>query len=255
MNHPARHLRAPTQRGAHNPRMLKQPLRAQAATGDAPRNILLVDDHALFRAGMQLILGDGPEPLGHTLEAESVEQAIAMNQDVSLVLLDIELPGFNGLEGLTLLRRRWPKAAVVVLSAHESAANTARARALGAWDFVNKNASAEYIRRVVQQALHAQAQGLGVANDSSPTPANANATGAATPAAFGQSTPGLSARQLDVLALLCEGLSNKVIAKRLGLSENTVRNHLVTVMRHFQASTRIEVVMAAQRQGVVRAHP
>jgi DNA-binding NarL/FixJ family response regulator len=208
--------------------------------------ILLIDDHALFRAGMQLILGDGAEKLGLTLEAGSLQQALSLPHDIALVLLDIELPGLNGLEGLALLRRRWPKAALVMLSAHDNSANVKLALERGALAFVNKAASPQHIRRVVSQALRGQGEML---QDSLPAAQDEAARAQETPS---KSTAALSVRQLDVLALLCEGMSNKAIANRLGLAENTVRNHLVAVMRHFDASTRTEVVMAAQRLGVVK---
>ncbi|MBX3660069.1 MAG: response regulator transcription factor [Ramlibacter sp.] len=210
------------------------------ARGDA--RILLVDDHALFRAGLAMILADSLLSPRQILEAGSLSEALSLPHEVQVVLLDVELPGVNGIEGLALLRRRWPEAALVVLSANDSGARVAQALQRGANMFVSKTAAPDHIRRVAAQGLR-EGRRLGHGDP------GAGAAAEAAPAAA------LSARQIDVLTLLCEGLSNKGIANRLALSENTVRNHVVSVLRHFDANTRTEAVMAAQRAGVVRLPP
>ena len=200
---------------------------------------MLIDDHVLFRTGMRLILGDGPLPLGEPLEAGSIAEALTTPHAIDVVLLDVELPGISGIDGLALIKRRWPQAAIVMLTANDDPERMRQATQRGAHAFVSKTASAEHIRRVVQQALAGTLQ----------------LVAEALPHAAVQPGTALSARQLDVLALMCEGMSNKAIANRLFLSENTVRNHVVAVLRHFEASTRTEAVTIAQRTGVIRLGP
>ena len=211
----------------------------QDAKLNTPARLMLIDDHVLFRTGMRLILGDGPLPLGEPLEAGSIAEALTTPLAIDVVLLDVELPGISGMDGLALIKRRWPQAVIVMLTANDDPERMRQATQRGAHAFVNKTASAEHIRRVVQQALAGKLQ--------------LEAT--ALPHAAAQPGAALSPRQLDVLALMCEGMSNKAIANRLFLSENTVRNHVVAVLRHFEASTRTEAVTIAQRTGVIRLGP
>lgn len=209
-----------------------------------PLAILLVDDHALFRAGMRFILGDGELAGSTVLEAGSLTDALAVPSQADVVLLDVQMPGINGMEGLTLIKRRWPKAAILMLSAQEDHEIQQQCIKRGALAFVNKTASPEQIRTVVWQA----AKGL----LPMPMPASRDAAAEHEEAGDAASAAGqLSARQLDVLLLMCEGISNKAIARKLFVSENTVRSHVAAVLKHFSASTRVEAVMAAQKSGMV----
>ena len=214
----------------------------QDAKLNTPARLMLIDDHVLFRTGMRLILGDGPLPLGEPLEAGSIAEALTTPHAIDVVLLDVELPGISGIDGLALIKRRWPHAAIVMLTANDDPERMRQAMQRGAHAFVSKTASAEHIRRIVQQALAGKLQHAAAALPHA----------AGLPKATVAVSAALSARQLDVLTLMCEGLSNKAVANRLFLSENTVRNHVVAVLRHFDASTRTEAVTIAQRTGVIR---
>jgi DNA-binding NarL/FixJ family response regulator len=222
---------------------------APAVHPNAPKRIdvLLVDDHDLFRAGMRLILGDGPLAAGMQLgavhEAASLVQALALPEGskVDVVLLDVQLPGLMGIEGLTLLKRRWPQAALLMLSAQQDSATVRLALQRGALAYLSKTSSPEQIR------LHVRMAALGQIQPQPPEIAQGpQATGSEDLA------HNLSARQLDVLLLMCEGLSNKIIAYRLSLSENTVRNHVAAILRFFGSNTRTGAVLQAQRQGLVQ---
>ena len=200
--------------------------------------ILLIDDHALFRSGLRLLLlSDLPD--AQVLEAESLEQAVrTCDQPPSLVLLDIQLQGVNGLEGLGLLRRRWPCVPVVMLSSATEPATVRLALARGAAAFVSKAETADTMLAVIRRAL----QGLLPA---AATPANPGAVG------DGASKPRLTPRQCEVLDLLCEGLSNKMIARRLELSEFTVRGHVQAVLSLLGVQSRSQAPYAARRVGYI----
>lgn len=203
--------------------------------------VLLVEDHTLFREGMRLMLGSSPLVRARILEAGNLADALALAESVDLVLLDIGLPGVDGIDGLLGLRQRWPQAAIVMLSAHDRPELVREALSKGASGFVSKTAQPVHICQEVRRWLNQQ-QGT----DMPVLPGVADAPGGAAP-----DGEVLTPRQYDVLKLLAQGLSNKAIAYQMHLSENTIRNHVVAILRLFNAQTRTGAVMAAQRRGLI----
>lgn len=198
--------------------------------------LLLVDDHTLFRTGLRLIVQDHPR-VGHIAEAGSIAEACALRQaDIDLVLLDIQMPGMSGLDGLNLLRKACPQARIVLVSASVAPDAIHEARARGADGFLPKSANAEDILHVITSALSGE--------PCFPQNSGHNTT------ARGPGTPSLTARQLDVLTLLCTGKPNKVIARDMGLSENTVRVHVAAIFAQLGVNSRSAALLAAQRLGL-----
>ena len=157
------------------------------------------------------------------------------------MLLDVQLQGLNGLEGIAQVRRRWPDAPVVMLSSHAEPRTVRLALQRGAAAFVSKADTADTIVSVVSALLKGEAvattaggfadtQGAVLANDAQ--------------------TQGLTPRQFEVLGLICEGLSNKVIGRKLNLSENTVRGHVQATLGTLGVSSRSEAAFAARRMGL-----
>ena len=201
-----------------------------------PARILLIDDHALFRCGLRMVLASGIPEL-EVAEASSLEEGLrAGMDDPALVLLDIQLHGLNGLEGIALVKRKWPEAVVVILSSDAAPHNVRMALERGAAAFVSKAESADGILAVIERLRRGEA-----VPGSAPGPLG---DGAASPQL-------LTPRQFEVLDLLCQGLPNKVIGRRLGLSENTVRGHVQAVLAALQVSSRSEAGFAARRRGLV----
>lgn len=200
--------------------------------------LLLIDDHALFRSGLRLVLMQDMVDI-EVAEAASLEQAVrSIAEPPDLVLLDIQLQGVNGLEGLRLLQQRWPMAPVVMLSSNAAPDTVALALARGAAAFVSKSDTPQQIIQVIQQTLAVPAQpGVGV------TRPQRIATEAPAPR--------LTPRQCEVLDLLCEGLSNKVIARRLALSEFTVRGHVQAVLGLLGVTSRSKATFAARQSGLI----
>lgn len=199
-----------------------------------PTRVLLIDDHALFRSGLGLVLDASLTGL-QVLEASSIEDGFKVAVTApDVVLLDIQLEGLNGLEGLTLIRSRWPSTPIVMLSASQGPEIVRVAMSRGATAFVSKAEPAERIVAVVKQALY----GIG-----GPLPRAVNE--------IPEDDARLTPRQCEVLDLLCQGLSNKVIARRLELSEFTVRGHVQAVLRHLRVSSRSEAAFAARQRGLV----
>jgi DNA-binding NarL/FixJ family response regulator len=196
-----------------------------------PPRILLVDDHSLFRCGLRMVLSAAIPDL-EVSEASSLEEAMRASAiEPALVLLDIQLHGLNGLEGIALIKRRWPQAAVIILSSEAAPQKITTAIERGATAFVSKADPADKILAVIAQVR----RGL---------PVNADHQAAQQPAL-------LTPRQSEVLDLLCQGLSNKVIGRRLNLSENTVRGHVQAVLAALQVSSRSEAGFAARQRGIV----
>src|SRR5215217_2896304 len=140
-----------------------------------------------------------------------------------------------GLEGLTLIKSRWPGVPVVMLSANHGPETVRLALGRGAAAFVSKAETADRIVAVVRQALYGVGEAIEPQPDETATPEDAR----------------LTPRQCEVLDLLCQGLSNKVIARRLELSEFTVRGHVQSVLRHLHVSSRSEAAFAARQRGLV----
>ncbi|CAB5685448.1 Nitrate/nitrite response regulator protein narL [Delftia tsuruhatensis] len=200
-----------------------------------PSRLLLIDDHTLFRTGLRLIVQEHPGVDG-IAEAGTIAQACALApMPVDLVLLDILMPGMNGLDGLRPLRAAFPRARIVLVSASVAPDAVREARLRGADGFLPKSASGDDILAAIDLALSGR----------SCFPAAAAAEPA--PAA----TPALTARQIDVLRLLCLGKSNKLIARDLGLSENTVRVHVAAIFGQLGVGSRSAALLRAQSLGLV----
>ncbi|WP_454766660.1 response regulator [Cupriavidus campinensis] len=204
--------------------------------------LLLIDDHTLFRTGLKLLLADSPS-VDTIIEAGSVMEAAQQHGDkpVDIVLLDIQMPGLNGIEGVKVLRRHFTTAKFLIVSGTSGLdAIPAEARKDIA-GFLPKSADAREIEEAIACCLdggtHFQTDG------------SHDGAAPATPYAPSQLTP----RQLEVLSQLNLGRSNKVIAYHLGLSENTVRVHVAAILDHLGVVSRVEAILEAQRRGLVQA--
>ncbi len=199
------------------------------------KNILLIDDHALFRAGLRLILQSKVK--ANIIEIEKISDINDLDLEIDVILLDICLPGLNGIDGMTILQQRWPQARIMLLSAVSNHEEINRALDLGASCFLHKNSDSTVICSTVQSLLLSR---LSIKNSHSQAQPSSIVT---------QTKAMLSTRLLEVLALMAEGHSNKYIADKLSLSENTVRNHIAALMEHFDVHNRTKIILAAQQAG------
>ena len=194
--------------------------------------ILLIDDHAMFRTGLSMVVSMAM-PQASVLQAASVEEALHKVALAPLiVLLDIKLIGVSGLEGIANLQQQWPATPVLMLSSQDEPETMRLALARGVAAFVSKAETAEKIIDVIEQVLRGELTGTAVSKAS-------NETRRLTP------------RQREVLELLHQGLSNKLIARKLALSDNTVRRHVQDILEYFQVVNRSEAVFAARQQALV----
>ena len=211
-----------------------------------PATLILVDDHTLFRTGLRLIVQDHPG-VGTIAEAGSIAKACALQlSKANLILLDIQLPAMSGLEGMHLLRRACPLARIVLVSASMAPDAVHEARTRGADGFLPKSASGDDILQAITLALagkpcfpdyqHHYVQPLPSHDTQRPAPT-------------------LTTRQLEVLTLLCLGKPNKVIARDLSLSENTVRVHVAAIFAQLSVNSRSTALLTAQRLGLLNTAP
>jgi len=200
-----------------------------------PARILLIDDHAMFRSGLRMVLNAGM-PDTEVFEAGTLHEAMHSAPDqLDVILLDIKLPGLNGMDGIALLKRKWPQIPVIVLSSQDEPETVRLALARGAVGFISKADTPDKIVALLKLVLSGE-HATPIAH------ANAEATSA---------LQHLTPRQCEVLDLLCQGMSNKLIARQLTLSEHTVRGHVQAILQFLQVSSRSEAAFAARRRGLV----
>jgi len=206
--------------------------------------ILLVDDHPLFIEGIRGILIK-LDPAAQILTSGSCEEALAMTEDdddMDLLLLDLNLPGMSGLDGLQLLRHQLPATPIVLLSASEDRYKVLNAIELGAKGYIPKSSTPDVILSALQLVLSGGVYlPMAVLETINKSPVKSNSADDTT----------LTPRQLEVLSLLADGRSNKAIGNQLSMAENTVRVHVSAILRFLDVSNRTEASMAAVRKGLL----
>jgi DNA-binding NarL/FixJ family response regulator len=226
--------------------------------------VLLVDDHPLILSALQTViqgLGDDVTVLG-VATAEAARQALRDDDSFDLVLLDLALGEVDGFEVLAELRHAWPAVPVVVVSASERTSDVIRAIDLGAMGFVPKRSSNdalfEALRLVMSGGLYVPPHLLGLEAPPPPTGGDTvpsvmrRVADHAEPAPHQSRTVsldaiGLTPRQTEVLQLLLQGLPNKLIARQLGVSVETVKDHVAAVLRALNVSSRTQAVLAVSQ--------
>ncbi len=221
--------------------------------------VLLIDDHPLILSALQTVirgLGDDVTVVGVD-GAVGARATLAEDPDFDLVLLDLALGDADGFELLAELRGAYPAVPVVVLSATERGSDVIRAIDTGAMGFVSKrdpNATLfEALTTVMSGGLYLPRQFLGI--EIAPTPGGDTVPSVMrTLAEHSRAEPhqrqltldqiGLTPRQTDVLALLLQGKPNKLIARELNLSVETVKDHVAAVLRALNVSSRTQAVLA-----------
>jgi DNA-binding NarL/FixJ family response regulator len=212
--------------------------------------ILIVDDHPLTRDALAgLLATNGFDVVGQAADgAEAVTQATALTPD--LVLLDLTMPGMDGLTALPLLREAAPEASVVVLTAAEDDTNLLAAIRLGAAGYLLKNEPPERIVGFLQGVFQGEAALSGVVARRllEQVRDGGGSRSDLVPQAFAER---LSARELEILLLLDQHLSTEEIAARLFISEHTVRSHVKNLLAKLGVSSRHEALaqLAAARRG------
>ena len=212
---------------------------------------LVVDDHALIREAMRGVIRELQSD-ADVLEAGTCRQAMALIQqhtDLALVLLDLKLPDQDGFEALAELREHYPTISVVMLSAFNDRENIARALDGGALGFIPKTGSREVLlsalRLILAGGIYIPPEILSHAPAVAPEPSHSVPAGKRpSPAELG-----LTERQVEVLALMMQGKSNKLICRALDLAEPTVKNHVSAILKALGVTNRTEAVLAVAALG------
>lgn len=204
--------------------------------------ILIADDHPLFRSALQQALTMGLGAGVRLVEVASIaelEARLAEKTDWDLVLLDLNMPGAYGFSGLVLLRGQYPQIPVVMISAQEEAAVVVRAREFGASGFIPKSSSLEMIQQAVRQVLDGEVWWPAQSEEAISLSAEAKAASAGLAS--------LTPQQFRVLTMVCEGLLNKQIAYELSVSEATVKAHVTAIFRKLGVRTRTQAALLLQQ--------
>ena len=211
--------------------------------------ILVVDDHPLFREGLRGVLAQLEEAVlvleGATYAAAL--QAIQNEPDLDLLLLDIHLPDMNGLAALENLRSLQPQLPVVIVSASESRDEVLAAMRQGAMGFISKASSTTVLKQALRLVLSG---GVYLPPDLMLENADNVPVPPAWPRADELARLGLTDRQLQVLELMARGDSNKNIARKLDVAENTVKVHMTAILKALNVSSRAQAIAALTNMGL-----
>ena len=205
--------------------------------------LLIADDHAVVRTGLTQLLSavDDVELVG---AATNGDEAIALCAELTpdVVLMDLEMPSLDGIEATRRIKETQPDVAVVILTSFSDRERILRALDAGAVGYLLKDAEPDELTR----AVHAAAKG------DSPLDPRA---GRALLSARTETSPAdsLSDREREVLAMVAEGLPNKLIARRLEISEKTVKAHLTSVFRRIGVTDRTQAALWAERNGLTKS--
>lgn len=213
--------------------------------------ILLADDHDLFRAGLSLVLAELDTQLS-LLQSANLNAALLCAEsqpDLDLALLDLNMPGMDGMHGLIEFKSRFPDIPAVIVSASEDLADIREVLAAGASGFIHKSTAPQVmlsaLRLVLAGGVYIPSYALGDARAADNNGAKKKTSWAG----------GLTTRQLEVLRLLAAGKPNKLIARELDLSEGTVKIHLSAIFRVLEVNNRTEAVLAAQQLNLNLKNP
>ena len=214
--------------------------------------ILVIDDHPLIREAVRQVLralDQGLELLEAQTSAEALE-VVRANDSISLILLDLALPGADGFEALHQLREEFPGIPVVVLSASEQAETVIRSIDGGAMGFIPKTSTSQVLvqalRLVLSGGIYLPPEVL--RRHDGGLPRSGDQTAALPPR--NPRELGLTDRQLQVLALLIQGKPNKLICRELEIAEGTVKIHVTAILKALGVSNRTQVVIAVSKLGL-----
>lgn len=219
--------------------------------------IAIADDLALFRQGIRSALQEADAGLDVIIEVASGRQLMeaVSQQTPDVVIIDSTLPDMSGLEATRIIKQHNPMIAIVIMTAYEDEEELFKAIKVGAAAYITKDIAAEELVTVVRKVQ----QGLYLINDSvlaRPLLASRvlhtfRELASVGPEAEPIFVP-LSAREVEVLENIARGNSNKEIARNLGISDQTVKNHITSILRKLAVNDRTEAVVYALKHGWIK---
>ncbi|MDO8634840.1 MAG: response regulator transcription factor [Dehalococcoidia bacterium] len=211
--------------------------------------ILLADDHAVLREGMRRLL-EQHKDMVVLAEAADGEQAVKLVAEVlpNVVLMDIVMPGLNGVEATKLIKKQNPGTAVLILTAYEDERYILGLLEAGVAGYLLKSATGEEIVKAIR-AVHA---GESVLHPTVMAKLLARAARSFTELTPQPGKSELTEREMSVLQLAARGMSNKELAQQLNLAMPTIKSHLVNIFNKMGVASRTEAVLLALKKGWVR---
>lgn len=219
--------------------------------------VLIVDDHPLFRDGLRKTLGieDDIEVVGEGSDGETA-LSLARQLAPDVIVLDVNLPTINGLQVARQLRAMRTDLAIVVLTAYHDSEQVVHAMRSGASAYCPKDIYAEDLVNVVRQVADGffivGKKKMAVNELASWLSQEVAALGGAYTVDQDEHFVPLSPRELEILQFVTNGMSNKEIAYRLGISQQTVKNHMTSILRKLNVEDRTQAAVTAIRHGWVR---
>ncbi|RSS78114.1 DUF1922 domain-containing protein [Streptomyces sp. WAC06614] len=217
---------------------------------DEPIRVLVVDDHALFRRGLEIVLAqeEDIQVVGEAGDgAEAVDKAADLLPDI--VLMDVRMPRRGGIEACTSIKEVAPSAKIIMLTISDEEADLYDAIKAGATGYLLKEISTDEVATAIRAVADGQSQ-------ISPSMASKLLTEfksmiQRTDERRLVPAPRLTDRELEVLKLVATGMNNRDIAKELFISENTVKNHVRNILEKLQLHSRMEAVVYAMREKIL----
>jgi DNA-binding NarL/FixJ family response regulator len=215
----------------------------------ADHRFIIVDDHPLFRGALGQALS-AAFANAEVLEAGSLDELtdrLAMAGEIDLILLDLSMPGVHGVSGLLYLRAQHPEVPVVIVSASDDAATIRQCLDCGASGFIPKSQPVERIREAIRRIIDGEVW--------LPPDVDLSCAPVGESAALVSRLSTLTPQQVRVLMMLGEGLLNKQIAFKLGVSEATIKAHVSAILQKLGVDSRTQAVIAINRIGTTGDWP
>ncbi|UYO73467.1 response regulator transcription factor [Halomonas qinghailakensis] len=210
-------------------------------------SLLVADDHPLFRDALHAVISAGLTS-AQLLESDSLAAAIYTidnHDELDLLLLDLSLPDADGLEGLTILRERFPWLPVAIVSAHQERQLVLDAITQGAVGYIPKSTPREQLLAALNQILQGQLYLPADIMRQPPPRMESSALASSSSEPPRERLIRLTDKQLDVLSCMTQGMSNKQIARELLIAETTVKTHVSAVLRKLGATSRVHAIVIA----------
>jgi two-component system NarL family response regulator len=216
-----------------------------AAAGPDTIRVLICDDHALFRRGLVMVL-ESEEGIEVVAEAEDGEDAVARAEETvpDVVLMDVRMPKMSGIEATRAIADVVPSAKILMLTVSDEEEDLYEAVKAGATGYLLKEISIEE----VANAIRAVTTGQSLISPSMASKLLSEFNNLAKQAQQKVLAPKLTERELQVLKLVAQGLSNREVAEQLFISENTVKNHVRNILEKLHLHSRMEAVVYAVRE-------
>lgn len=224
---------------------------SQPLSSDPAVRVFIVEDYGLFRAGLIASLNTA-DTLSVVGEAESAEEALVKLAEISIdvLLLDLGLPGMNGLEMAQKVREKWPEIRIIVLTSHNDPEEVLAMFAVGAQAYALKDIRPERLAQVIEMVhegacwLDPGIAGIVMDNLHAPGPSS---SGTST----GISNIDLTSREKEVLELLVKGYNNKEISEALYITIHTTKAHISSILGKLSVSDRVQAVIKAMNENLV----